>query len=300
MHIKFVEVSNFRKLKSTHIDFDKKATIFVGANNSGKTSAMVALRYFLLAPGRLALRDITIGNWTKIELFGEAWEAGTETDIDLNALLPALDVWLDVPLSEIQHVVHILPISLLTNWALRQRTARELLVALSIVLLEATAGLVGWHSQQLTAQGKLPRSAAIGEEAVVANPLKALRENVHQEAPNELLGGKGHGLALVIVAIVLPRETHPSVLDVEYAIIGDRHAVGIACDVPENLFRPVERSFGVDDPFGVPERRKVASEGSPHSQRFQGGKEVQVASVEGLIEGLQEQATEEPTEHLDR
>ncbi|MFW2829826.1 AAA family ATPase [Sphingomonas sp. ID0503] len=109
MKIKFVEVSNFRKLKSTHIDFDEKTTIFVGANNSGKTSAMVALRYFLLSPARLALRDITIANWPKIDALGEAWEGDTEADVELDALLPALDVWLDVPVSEIQHVVHILP-----------------------------------------------------------------------------------------------------------------------------------------------------------------------------------------------
>lgn len=109
MRIKFVEISNFRKLKSTHIDFDKKTTIFVGANNSGKTSAMVALRYFLLSPKRLALRDITIGNWTSIDALGEAWETGAATDTDLDNLLPSLDVWLDVPLSEIQHVVHVLP-----------------------------------------------------------------------------------------------------------------------------------------------------------------------------------------------
>jgi len=67
----------------------------------------------------------------------------------------------------------------------------------------------------LTAEGKLSSSATIGEEAVVANSLKALRENVYQEAPDELLGGEGHGLALVIIAIVLPGETHRVVLDVE-------------------------------------------------------------------------------------
>ncbi len=50
MRIKFVDISNFRKLKSTHLDFDPKTTILVGANNSGKTSAMVALQYFLLLP----------------------------------------------------------------------------------------------------------------------------------------------------------------------------------------------------------------------------------------------------------
>ena len=109
MRIKFVEISNFRKLKATHLDFDRKTTILVGANNSGKTSAMVALRIFLLAPNRLALRDVTIANWTKIDLLGEQWETDAESTVDFDALLPSLDVWLDVPLGEIQHVVHILP-----------------------------------------------------------------------------------------------------------------------------------------------------------------------------------------------
>ncbi|MGV7173354.1 AAA family ATPase [Xanthomonas axonopodis] len=48
MHIDFVEVANFRKLLATRIDIAKESTVFVGANNSGKTSAMVALRRFLL------------------------------------------------------------------------------------------------------------------------------------------------------------------------------------------------------------------------------------------------------------
>lgn len=109
MRIKFVEISNFRKLKSTHLDLDKKTTILVGANNSGKTSAMVALRIFLLSPNHLALRDVTIANWTKFDLLGEEWEADAEPTVDLETLLPSLDVWLDVPLSEIQYVVHILP-----------------------------------------------------------------------------------------------------------------------------------------------------------------------------------------------
>ena len=109
MRIKFVEISNFRKLKSTHLDFDEKSTILVGANNSGKTSAMVALRDFLVTPNGIALRDITIANWTKIDAVGAGWEADQTAPVDLNDLLPALDVWLDVPLSQIQHVVHILP-----------------------------------------------------------------------------------------------------------------------------------------------------------------------------------------------
>jgi hypothetical protein len=106
-------------------------------------------------------------------------------------------------------------LSLLTNGALPQRTAGEFLVPLSIVLLEVTVGPVGWHSQQLTAQGQLSPSATIGEEAVVADPLKALGENVHQEAANKLVGSERHGFALAVVAIVLPGETHSPILDVE-------------------------------------------------------------------------------------
>ena len=44
MHIQHIEVGNFRKLKAVRIDFSETSTVFVGANNSGKTSAMVALR----------------------------------------------------------------------------------------------------------------------------------------------------------------------------------------------------------------------------------------------------------------
>ena len=48
MQIEFVEIANFRKLISTRIGFSLEKTVFVGANNSGKTSAITALRYFLV------------------------------------------------------------------------------------------------------------------------------------------------------------------------------------------------------------------------------------------------------------
>ena len=39
MHIDYVEVSNFRKLLSVRVGLASEKTVFVGANNSGKTSA---------------------------------------------------------------------------------------------------------------------------------------------------------------------------------------------------------------------------------------------------------------------
>ena len=47
MKISFVEIQNFRKLKQCKIEFGKTNTLFVGPNNSGKTSAMEALEKFL-------------------------------------------------------------------------------------------------------------------------------------------------------------------------------------------------------------------------------------------------------------
>lgn len=41
MHIEFVEIANFRKLLSARVDLSPRTTLFVGANNSGKTSSHV-------------------------------------------------------------------------------------------------------------------------------------------------------------------------------------------------------------------------------------------------------------------
>ncbi len=93
------------------IDFACDTTIFVGSNNSGKTSAMTALRYFLVSPENLEVRDITMSNWPSLDALGKAWKSKVPgkglTEID--ALLPMLDIWLDVPIDEIRHVSHILP-----------------------------------------------------------------------------------------------------------------------------------------------------------------------------------------------
>jgi len=114
MKIDFIEIKNFRKLKSCRIDFDIEKTLLVGANNSGKTSAMTALRKFLLSSKSIEIRDVSIGNWPSIDNLGALWEEGKEPEHSINDLLPAIDIWLDVPLSKIHHVVHILPN---TDWS---------------------------------------------------------------------------------------------------------------------------------------------------------------------------------------
>lgn len=112
MRIAFVEIQNFRKLKSIRIDLSQDKTLFVGANNSGKTTAMVALRRFLIEQKRLDAHDFTVSSWRVINKIGQAWEKSEATPSDLTAwesTLPAMDVWLEVEPSEIHYVQHLLP-----------------------------------------------------------------------------------------------------------------------------------------------------------------------------------------------
>ncbi|SFW87345.1 ATP-dependent endonuclease [Chitinophaga sancti] len=114
MKIDFVHILNFRKLKSCRIDLTNKETIFVGANNSGKTSAMDALITFFRSRS-LTTRDFTLSNWRDIKKIGENWETETDPNIlDLNIVqwapyLPSLDIWLNVEPAEIHYVSHLIP-----------------------------------------------------------------------------------------------------------------------------------------------------------------------------------------------
>lgn len=90
MHLQFVEIQNFRKLKSIRIDFAEKTTLFVGANNSGKTSAMVALGHFLVDDGRFTTNDFTLSNWSHIDKIGADWEANS---IQPGSQSPSLTEW---------------------------------------------------------------------------------------------------------------------------------------------------------------------------------------------------------------
>lgn len=115
MHIEFLHLQNFRKLKNCRIDLASKETLFVGANNSGKTSAMDALILFLTTRRSFDLKDFTLSNWASINKIGDNWLKEKDTKhFDLiikpwETEIPTLDIWLQVDNSELQHVSNIIP-----------------------------------------------------------------------------------------------------------------------------------------------------------------------------------------------
>ena len=112
MKISSIYIQNFRKLLKCHIDFSKETTLFVGANNSGKTSAMDVLGKFLAGRG-FVFNDITISNRTAINEIGTEWidpECKMPEDLlKWEPVLPQMDIWLEVSRSEIYYVANIIP-----------------------------------------------------------------------------------------------------------------------------------------------------------------------------------------------
>lgn len=117
MKIAFVEIQNFRKLRACRVEIAEHETILVGANNSGKTSAMDALILFLKKSRNedFATTDFTLSNWSSIDQFGEQWAKAKDEEqppLTLDSWLPhlpAIDLWLKADEKDIHRIVHLLP-----------------------------------------------------------------------------------------------------------------------------------------------------------------------------------------------
>ena len=89
-------------------------------------------------------------------------------------------------------------------------------------------------------------------------------------------------------------------VDVEQPIIGDRHAVRVATDVVEDLWRSCEGPLGVDHPLSLPQHGERARPGWPIPWWHQRSMEAERLGVVRGLEVLQEEATEQAREHTHR
>ena len=101
MILKKLAVRNFRRLRDVEIDLASDISIFVGANNSGKTSVGHALQLFT-GRGRFDIHDFSAELWSDIIAFGDAVDG---------AALPTMeiDIWFEIATTDVHRVIDLLP-----------------------------------------------------------------------------------------------------------------------------------------------------------------------------------------------
>ncbi|MBF0186301.1 MAG: AAA family ATPase [Magnetococcales bacterium] len=111
MHLKSIHIQNYRRLKNVHIDLDEDASIFVGANNSGKTSAAHLMVQFLEYSSNrepFTLYDFHAPSWDEFNKIGQQKLTGQQVDL---SVLPCItmDLWFSVEEAQIHRVIDLLP-----------------------------------------------------------------------------------------------------------------------------------------------------------------------------------------------
>ena len=104
MKLKHFSIKNFRRLEDVQIDLDDSETVFVGPNNSGKTSATVIFRYFLKGT-EFRIHDFSVSKIQEIDHFGSEKD---KKDLSLPSI--DLDLWFKIdPEIEFGRVFSLLP-----------------------------------------------------------------------------------------------------------------------------------------------------------------------------------------------
>lgn len=103
MYLSRVQINNFRRLSNVSIGMDEDLSIFVGANNSGKTSVAQAMHLFIAgARNRFSFHDISANCWASVESF-----ANGEAGVSLPEV--SMSLWFAVEEEDLHRVIDLLP-----------------------------------------------------------------------------------------------------------------------------------------------------------------------------------------------
>lgn len=100
MYLRKLRVHGFRRLSDVIIDLASDISIFVGANNSGKTSVGHALQLFT-GKGKFSVHDFSVNLWSQIIEFGDG------QGVSLPSM--ELDIWFEVGSDDLHRVIDLLP-----------------------------------------------------------------------------------------------------------------------------------------------------------------------------------------------
>lgn len=171
MQLSRVSVKNFRRLFDISVSLEKEISIFVGANNSGKTSLAQAIQLFLSgSKERLSFFDLSANCWADIDNFEQDPESTNLPTI-------SIDLWFSVSEDNLHRVLDLLP-SL--DWEGSLVGIRISLSPKSEIDTLARFRESYLRGQELVSQANIPE----GEEPYIAPP-RNLREYLKEEFASE-------------------------------------------------------------------------------------------------------------------
>ena len=144
--------------------------------------------------------------------------------------------------------------------------------------------------QQFTRLREVVVALSIGDQAIVANAMKAAGQDMQQEAAHELLGTEGHGLVagVCLGPIILPAKGDAALVQGNESLIRDRHPMGIAGQISQHRRRPGKRAFSALHPFALAQWGKPVGEGRRVGERGVLTEELQPSAAIHLLEFFEE------------
>src|ERR1700757_1065525 len=102
-----------------------------------------------------------------------------------------------------------------------------------------------WPSEQFGGTRDVVGAGGLGRQAVVADAVEALGQDVDEEPADELVCGEGHALVSIwaLDSVVLPLEGDAVLVGCDQAAIGDGNAVGIAGEIGQHRRGSAERAL---------------------------------------------------------
>jgi hypothetical protein len=148
-------------------------------------------------------------------------------------------------------------------------------------------------SEEAAATGEVFSASANSEEAIVADAVEAVWQDMEQKTADEFSGVEGHELGLGGVTIILPGKADFSIVGRLQSRVGDGDAVGIAGQIGENPFGSGEWAFGVYDPVPPPRFGEMAGESARVGKMREVAEELKFGGVERCAELVDEDAAKE-------
>ena len=129
--------------------------------------------------------------------------------------------------------------------------------------------------------------------------MKPRRQQVEQEAAQELIDSQGHEPLLVAVRGIPPAEGDVALGESDQPGVGDGDAMSVGAEITQHMFRAAEGPLGVDDPVVAEQHPQPGGEGAGLGQRQQAAVELEFTSLEGVAKSGDELAAEDAAEHAD-